>query len=130
MTIAFDTSALIELERNQPELLKKLRELSETHNEIPCLPFISYFEFIYGLKIKSEQNRLKSLSFINSFQLLSLGRRTAEILSDLKHKYEDIGKSFILADLLIASQAIEHNLTLITKDKQFEGIEELKKIII
>ncbi|HLC36504.1 MAG TPA: PIN domain-containing protein [archaeon] len=32
--------------------------------------------------------------------------------------------------MLIASQAIENNLTLITKDKDFEKIEELQKIVL
>ena len=51
-------------------------------------------------------------------------------MADLKYKYEKKGIVVPLADLIIASIAIENNAVLVTSDKDFEKIEELKKIII
>jgi len=67
---------------------------------------------------------------LNSFPLLDLGFKTSDILSDLKLKYEKKGLSFSLSDLLIAAQVIENDLILVTRDRDFEGIRELKKIIL
>lgn len=54
-------------------------------------------------------------------------KETAEILAKLRFKYE---KLLPLANLMIASQAIQYNMIVVTKDKDFENIEELNKIII
>ena len=70
------------------------------------------------------------MEFIEKFPFLNIKKETARILSDLKYNYEKKGITLPLADLLIAAQTIENNMTLVTMDKGFERIEELKKIII
>lgn len=130
MSLAFDTSILIELERKNPEVIKKIDKLAHNYPAYPQLPFISYYEFIRGLKIKKDKNYGKKLAFVDKFNILKTSKRTAEILADLRIKYEKIGFSFPLADLFISAQAIENQLILVTRDKDFEKIEELKKIIL
>lgn len=78
--------------------------------------------------MNKSKNYDEKASFLNKFNMLRTTKRTAEILSDLKIKYDLHGKTFSLADLYIASQVIENNLVLITLDKDFSSIEELNKI--
>lgn len=130
MTLVFDTSILIDIERRDNKVLGKIKELSEIHPAPASITFINYSEFIHGLKIKSPKNKEKGLAFIELFHFLEPTKKTANILSDLKFKYEKLGKSFPLSDLLIASQTIENDMTLVTGDKTFQEIGELKKIIL
>jgi len=46
-------------------------------------------------------------------------------MSFLEEKY-----NLPLADLVIASQTLEYNCILVTKDKDFEKIKEIDKIIL
>ena len=48
----------------------------------------------------------------------------------MKYKYDKKGETLPLADFLIASQVIENNMLLVTADKDFDKIEELRKIVI
>ena len=130
MTLSLDTNVLIRIEKREKSTSDKIESLIKSDPAPACVTFINYFEFIQGIRLRSQKNREKSLNFIESFQCLQTTKKTATILDDLKNKYEKMGNSFTLSDLLIASQCIENNLTLVTTDKQFNGIGELKKVII
>lgn len=130
MTYLLDTSILIELKEENNKIVEKIAELISIDLAPPAISFMNYFEFIQGLQKKSEKHKKTGLEFIEKFQFLELTKKSAQILSDLKYNYEKIGKVFSLSDLIIASQAIENSMTLITSDKHFEEIEELNKIII
>ncbi len=130
MNLIFDTAILINIQNREPNTLEKLKELSKIYQGTGQITFMVYFEFLFGLREKSLENKEKALAFINNFECLQTTKVTANILSDLRHKYDKIGKSLPLADLLIASQVIENNGTLITSDKDFDRIEELNKIFV
>ena len=70
------------------------------------------------------------MGFINKFWVLNTTEETSKILSDLKFKYDKKGISISLADLIIASLAIENDMTLLTTDADFKRIEELKILFI
>lgn len=125
MSFLLDTSIIIDLERGRHKTISKLKEIVHSYYEKPLLPFISYFEFLYGIKEKSPENKERAILFIDGFPIIQTSKTTARILAALKEKYE-----LTLTDLLIAAQTIEVNGVLITKDKDFEKIGELNKIII
>ena len=125
MYLIFDTSILIELERGNREIIAKINEIRKIYPTPAKISFISYFEFLYGLKEKSEKNKEKALAFIEKFSILQTTKITTNNLVALKAKYE-----FPLADLLIAAQTMEESAILLTKDKDFEDIEEIDKIIL
>lgn len=102
----------------------------ELHPAPASITFISFFEFVHGLQLKSPKNKEKSIAFIERFHFLEPTKKTAVILSDLRYKYEKKGKSFSLSDMLIASQVIENDMTLVTSDRHFQEIDELKKIML
>ncbi len=130
MTIVFDTSILIRLEKKDKIIKDRISEITRIDSVPAVITFMSYFEFYHGLQAKSPKNKESALIFLNNFQCIRITKETAHILSGLKHAYDKKGKTFSLADLLIASQAVENNLTLVTTDKQFQEIDELKKIIL
>lgn len=130
MSLVFDTSILIAIEGGDKETINKLENLYKSYLSSPQLTFISFFEYLIGLKIRKSKSFQTNLIFLKKFNVLHTTDSSAEILSDLKIKYDKKGIALSLADLLSASIVIDNNLVLVTKDKDFEKIEELKKIIL
>jgi len=130
MNLLLDTSILIEIERRNNSVIKKIEDLTKIHFQPPSISFMNYFEFYFGLYDKNIKNRQAMIEFINKFNCLEASRITAQILGDLKNKYDKKGVVIGIADLIVASQAKENNMILVTKDKTFEKIEEIDKIII
>ena len=130
MTLVFDTSILIDIEKDIEKTLVKIEGLSKIYKAPAQITFISYYEFLRGLKIGKPKKYSNLLGFINNFNMVKITKKTADILSDLKVKYDALGITLSLTDLLIASQVIENRLILVTKDNHFLQIEELNKIIL
>lgn len=128
--ITIDTSILIDIQHKKEKTIKKLQEIKEVHEGLHPLLFIPYFEFIEGLQELSEMERKTLGQWIESLSFIAPTKKTANILAKLKRKYERIGEAVSLANLMIASQAIENNLVIITRDKGFKNIEEVEKIIL
>lgn len=130
MSLVFDTSILIAIERGDKDVMNKLGNLYSFYRSSPQLTFISFFEYLMGLKIIKNKSFQTNLIFLKKFNILHTTNTSAEILSDLKIKYDRKGITLSLADLLSASIVIDNKLILVTKDKDFEKIEELNKIIL
>lgn len=126
MILLLDTSVIIDLENKNKATIEKLAKLKKSYPEVPKISFITYFEFIYGIRKKQPHNKEKLVVFIELFDVVQTTKATANILSMLKEKYGDIP----FPDLFIASQAIENNMVLLTKDRDFDRIESLTKIIM
>ena len=130
MTLLVDTSILIAIQRDDERVIKKIEELKKAHFQPASISFINYFEFYYGLAGKNIKNRQIMIDFINKFNCLKSSSITAQILAELRNKYEKKGIVIGLADLIVASNAKEHNMTVVTQDKIFEKIEDINKIIL
>lgn len=130
MILVFDTSILIEIERKNLEMIEEIKKLAKSNPGSPEITFVTYYEFIKGIKLNKKDNKQALYKFLNNFKVLKINLKTADILSDLKIKYDKIGISLSITDLLIAAQVIENNNILVTKDKDFSYIEELTKIIL
>ncbi|MFB6226468.1 MAG: type II toxin-antitoxin system VapC family toxin [Candidatus Paceibacteria bacterium] len=125
MRLVLDTSILVDLERGNKETINKLSELRRIYPDPPKISFISYFEFLYGLRNKTFRNRKEPLEFVEKFDVIHTSKNTADILVELKKKYE-----FPLADMMIASHTKEIKGVLVTKDRDFENMEEIEKIVL
>jgi tRNA(fMet)-specific endonuclease VapC len=130
MGLILDTSVIIDIERGVSSTIETLFEISKKDPDIPNIGFISYAEYYYGLLDKSIQNKSRYLSKIDDFNCIQASKETAKIIGELKHKYDKKGLLIQVADLIIVAQAKEHNLTLVTKDKIFSQIDEIRSIII
>ena len=129
MILTFDSSVLIDLENGRRETLERVKDLIKMHPDPSPILFIPYFEFYFGIQDRSPKNIEKAYSFLQKFRIVQPTKTTAELLSALRRKYDAKGVALTLADLLIASQVHEHNLLLVTRDKDFSKIEEIKKVI-
>jgi predicted nucleic acid-binding protein len=130
MTLILDTSVVIDIERRNEEIINKLKSLSNEHPNIPSISLMTYAELLIGFNKGKIKDSIKEKEILDKFNFLSATKKTAEELAELKYNYDKKGMTLSLADLFIASQAIENNMTLITKDSDFNKIEELDKIII
>ena len=130
MTLLLDTSVLIGIQRREKDVIEKINELKNSHFRPASISFINYFEFYEGLLDKNVKNRQINIDFINKFNCLRASSITAEILALLKSKCEKKGIVIGLADLIVASHTKENNMVLVTKDRDFEKIEDIIKIII
>ncbi len=130
MTLVLDTSILIDLERNESTTIQKLRDLSQMNSSPARITFLNEFEFRFGIQERTLKNKEKALTYLNNFSVIQTTKKTADLLASLKHKYDKKGLALPLADLLIATLVIENGMTLITKDKDFERIEELRKVYL
>jgi len=86
------------------------------------ISFITELELVgYKNITTNEQQQISKL--LNDCSIISLNNR-------IKEKYVEIRKSYHLklADAIIASTALVFDFPLITSDKQFKTIEELKLI--
>ena len=116
--------------RLSPVTSISIESLISIHPVPAKITIITLFEFLYGILEKSPKNIEKLRSFINNFSVLNTTEKTADLLARLKYKYEKQGLLISLSDLLIASLVIESNMTLLTRDTDFEKIEELNKVIL
>ncbi len=130
MTLVLDTSILIALERKDKETLSKLEAITEKYKSPPSITFINLFEILLGIKLRQPRRYKEAIEFLERFDVLNTTDETAKILAEIKIKYDKKGVILPLADLIIASLVIENKMILLTKDKDFEKIEELKKEII
>ena len=130
MTLVLDTSILIDIERREKRTIAALESLARIHPSPAKITFMNHFEFLLGIKEKSLKNKDVAREFLNKLSVMQTTKITGEILSELKQKYDQKGVRLSLADLIIASLVIENNHILVTKDKDFEKIDELKKIIL
>lgn len=125
MHLVLDTSIVIEIERNNKDVISRLDNLRKKYPFLSKIAFFTYFEFIEGISLKSEKNKEKFFSLIENFEVIQTTRKTAQILVGLRKKYE-----FPMPNLLIAAQVIENDGILVSRDNDFNDIKELKKIII
>ena len=125
MNLIIDSSVLIDIERRDKEVIEKLGELKKLYPATPKISFMTYFEFLYGLRKKSIKNKNKALAFLGLFEIIHTTNKTANFLVLFKDKYE-----MSLSDLFIASQVMEQKGILVTSDKDFEKIDEIEKIFV
>jgi predicted nucleic acid-binding protein len=128
--IVLDTSVLISVERKDEEVIDKILELSEEYGKEFYITFMNLFEFLLGVMVKKIRKKKEAVSFLKRFLVLNSTELTSRIMANLKFKYDKKGEVIPLADLIIASIVIENGMVLVTSDKDFEKIEELKKVII
>ena len=125
MYLIFDTSILIDLERENKKTIHLISEIKKSYLIPPKITFITYCEFLHGIRKRSPGNKAQAEAYLELFEMIPTTKKTAKTLSQLKNKY-----TLDLADLLIASQVLESNAILVTKDKDFEQITEIEKIFV
>jgi tRNA(fMet)-specific endonuclease VapC len=128
--ICLDTNIVIaHMRGSRPDIRERLASEFRSGRTI-YLPVIVLMELYYGVARASHPERVKTSlnGFLNSpIQILEFtngdAERTGVIRADLSRRGLTIGPF----DVLIAAQAVERNLTLITNNtREFSRVEGLK----
>lgn len=106
------------------------------HDDIICVSILTLYELQYGFGTAKEhmkENILKSIELVESiFQIIFLDREGSKIFGQIKSEYQkNIGiKKKELdrhnSDLMIASTAINENAVLVSNDKIFKNLSEIR----
>ncbi len=107
------------------------KNLSQHLNDSVSISVITLMELYYGArksqKVAANLAKIKMLE--QSIETIPIGVESTEIFGILKAQLELSGNRLDDFDLLIASCAISHNLTLVTNNtKHFQRIEGLKLV--
>lgn len=127
MKYLLDTNLIIDFLKAKPETIDQLSPLFAEGMAISTITAAEYLQGIF--KTTDDKNALKLfLEFLNQakIEILNIDWEIAEVYAKLQAKAEQIGYRLPAFDLLIASTALVHNLTLISNDKVFTKIKDLK----
>ena len=106
----------------------RARFLAVAEDEAVCISVITEAEILYGLAKKPEATALKVLmdGFLAGIQVLPWGRAEAERYGPIRARLEADGISLGNLDMLIAAHAIVAGAELVTDDRAFAKIPELR----
>ena len=121
-----DTDTVIYSLKGEPAVKKNLRE--HFHDPLK-MSVTTLMELYYGAhksqKITSNLAKIKTLE--NSFEIVPISEKSAEVFGIIKAQLEKAGSPLDDFDLIIASCALSDNLVLVTNNvKHFQRIEGLK----
>ena len=123
MRFLLDTNICIDLFRGSRSLIVLLAQLAPSDC---CVSVISYYEITNGV-LRSrypERERSKVDLFFNTMQILSFDRGTAIEAANIRYELERKGCMIGPCDVLIAAQAREKSLTIVTRNlNQFRRVE-------
>lgn len=119
-----DTNIIVDFFKGDQVIKEKL-----SANEI-FIPSIVIGELYFGAYTSSiftnQRKRLKEIfDFISKYPILEVDKNTSEHYGKIKSQLKLKGYPIPENDIWIAAIVLQHNLTIVTKDKHFNKIEEL-----
>ena len=115
-----DSNIIIDIFRGDKKAISRIKRLYVVY-----VPVIVIGELYYGAN-KSDQTPKRKLEVEQLEEMvtvLNITRSTARIYGEIKDKLRAKGRPIPENDIWIAAISLEHQLTLITKDKHFENVE-------
>jgi predicted nucleic acid-binding protein len=124
MKVLIESSAIIEYLKGNA----KVKEIISNSEDF-YVSTLTIFEVLLG---KVEENKI--LDFLSAFNVIGLNKKDSIIASRIYKRLRDKGKLIGYFDILISAQAINRDLTLVTKDTDFLKVagefNELKVALI
>ena len=129
MTFLLDTNACIALINGKPAAVRTRMKKALDGGAQVLVPAVVAFELWYGVE-KSTQRQANAqrveIFFAGPVSLLPFEDEDARVAGRVRAKLEAAGKPMGAYDLLIASQALRHALTLVTANtKEFARVSGL-----
>ena len=109
MKVLIESSAIIEYLKGNA----KVKEIISNSEDF-YVSTLTIFEVLLG---KVEENKI--LDFLSAFNVIGLNKKDSIIASRIYKRLRDKGKLIGYFDILISAQAINRDLTLVTKDTDF-----------
>ena len=127
--IGLDTSAIIDLFRDDPALIRLLEQIDDT----VVLSQISYLELMFGLDFERRNDKTEEEyydSLFNLYSVLPLDNISCKKAAKISLALKKLGKSIGQFDCAIAGILLANgtNKILTRNKKHFENIKELKKL--
>lgn len=119
-----DTSVIIGLLRGEEDI----ENLVTKEEETLCTCFPIQCELYRGTRLarRTEEGENEVESLLDELENLEADQKSAKKVAELREKYPEINTF----DLMIAGICLANNTDMITKDKDFEKVEELNSQII
>lgn len=124
MRVALDTNRLTDLFQGNAALADQLSFCDEVWIPLVVLGEIKA-GFCGGTRLSRNEGLLQKLLAMPTVRVLVPARETAEHYARLFVQLKRAGTPIPDNDLWIAALVLEHNLTLITRDRHFERIPQL-----
>ena len=129
MEVAVDTNLLIEIEKNNQEVLAKIRHLDIINLEI-FITSPTYPEYYIGMLNLSAEKFKEGIERLDKYKVLNTTKNSSKILAEIKHSLSKSGVPIPIFDLFIASIAMDSRIPLITLDNHFKRIKNLNVILM
>lgn len=127
MRLLLDTNRYSDLVLREPSVVDRFSKASEV-----WLSMISVGElqagFIGGRRRKANQDQLRDILAVRGVGLLLPSEETAEVYGKTLAALKKKGAMIPTNDIWIAAQALQHNLTLDTRDEHFKKVRGLKLV--
>jgi len=120
--LLLDTNIIIKLFANDNAIVSKIGEQHEFF-----VPSIVIGELFYGAEQsqRREDNIHKIESFSKSCSVIACDAKTAKYYGQIKSRLKAKGTPIPENDIWIAALALQHKLSIVTRDKHFNSIEDL-----
>jgi len=129
MAYLLDTNACIALINSSSELVRKRFSKAVESGEQVWVPSVSVFELWYGVakSVQSDANTRRLKMFLEGqVRVLEFGEEDARHAGEIRNALERIGRPIGAYDALIAGQALNRKLTLVTANsKEFGRVKGL-----
>ncbi len=130
MQYCLDTNIIIEIIRNNSDLIKKMQEL-EAQQVAISTTHITVCELYKGVFLaeRQKESHLLIQEFLKNIEIIEFTENACRIFGEQYAQLKVLGKQTQEFDLMIASICIAHNTILITKNhKDFANIKDLKLV--
>lgn len=128
MNYLLDTSALIEIEKKNSSVIKTLRTIEKGARTF--ITHLTICEYYQGFVKKSTRYKNQALRELKKYCIVGLSAHSCVVFCELKNSLQEAGVHLPEFDLMIASIALEHDMTIITSDKHFQYITGLKTLAL
>jgi len=117
-----DTNIVIALFANEAVIIDRLKDADEIF-----IPSIVIGELYYGARKSSriKENIARVNEFANDNVILNCDLETARSYSEAKFTLKEKGRPIPENDIWIAALALQHKLTLVSRDKHFSEVDGL-----
>ena len=126
MRYMLDTNTLSDIARGKSETARlRLHEMADTQI---CISSITFAEALFGLERRPLATAVREavLRFVESLTVLAWRDKEARVYGVLRARLQASGIAIASLDLLIAAHAISRDAVLVTRDKGFRHIPDLK----
>lgn len=126
-TAALDTNVVIDLLANDKRCIDVIRQFSQI-----AVPAIVLGELLYGAANSSREaaNRTVIEQFIQGCRVLPVDQGTSTHYASVRSALKEIGKPIPENDVWIAAIAVQYQTTLLTRDRHFQNVGGLRRIMI